>query len=130
MNHCLESVGVLLCTVDDDVVVDGMEFVDPLLPAPVWLAPLEPEPPQLPPMPLRTLLPATTPQLLLVPPPPPLPLLPLALAMLPLLEPVVMAVELPLPLTWPRAMAMGLGDESGDEDVNEEICTYGNGEQT
>lgn len=130
MNHCFESVAVLLCTADD-VVVDGMEFALPLLFAPVWPPPfdvVEPPPPRLP------LFDALHPALPLLELPlhplpelgPPLPPTPPPLALPMLLEvPTVRAVVTPLALTWPRAMAMGLGDESGDEEVNEEICAWG-----
>lgn len=88
-NQSFESVGWVLWTADDVVVVDGMEFVEPLLLLLLW--PLGPD-------------------WLLGPPPPPLPLLPRE-----------RVVGTPLALTWPRAIAMGLGEESGDEEVSDEI---------
>lgn len=141
MNHCFESVGVP-CIECVDVVVDGMEFAEPLLlgppdgplPPPLPKPPLVDVPPPALPTPMPPpLLPAP---LLLALPLPPMPVpfgppqtllfdepLPVLLPPLPLGPPTLSGVDTPLLAdTWPSAMAIGLGDESGDEDVNEEIC--------
>lgn len=146
MNHCLESVGVLLCTTDDELdVVDGRAWppgsgvvggptpgvvVVLFAPAPLPLPPsdagklllllllvlFDPE------LPVAEWLPGA-------PLPLALPPLPGKLLLLLLLEPAVRADAPPPPAlladTWPRAMAIGLGDESGDEEVREEICAGG-----
>lgn len=79
-----------------------VELEPPLVPAPPEPAPPLPAPPPVPP-------PPPTPPLL--PPPPLLPLPPT-----PLLNEIVVCG-----LTWPSAIAIGLGELSG-EDVNEDTC--------
>ena len=81
-----------------------VELEPPLVPAPPEPAPPLPAPPVPPPPPVPPLL----------PPPPLLPLPPT-----PLLNEIVVCG-----LTWPSAIAIGLGELSGD-DVNEDTCNGG-----